>query len=335
MVTSYLKRLLRRAPLDMDEARELFGDLLDGKASPALTGAVLTALRLKGETAEDLEGAARAVLDRAESVKGDENVFDIARTGSAADAASFDVATASALVVASHGVRVVEHIAPSSLRYVGSFEVASHMALTASTACKDIDQRLSTHGIAFIPREWTLPALESLGRIAAELEVRTIVDLLPPLVNPAMPRFQLIGTQSEEHMAPLAQAAGDLGRERVWVVRGDDGLDELTLTAPSKVVTFERGANGTFVLDPRDYGFELCNPESLHGGSPQENAGLIIAVLKGEHHGPLADIVALNAGASLHLADAAKTLQRGIEMARDSVRSGKAAALLERLGQRD
>jgi anthranilate phosphoribosyltransferase len=136
-------------------------------------------------------------------------------------------------------------------------------------------------------------------------------------------------------MAPLAQAAGDLGRERVWVVRGDDGLDELTLTAPSKVVTVERGARGTFVLDPRDFGFDLCNPESLHGGSPRENAGLVTEVLKGEHRGPLADIVALNAGASLHIAGAAKTVQAGIEMARDSVRSGKAAALREKLGQHD
>ena len=176
-------------------------------------------------------------------------------------------------------------------------------------------------GLAALP-----VALDAVG-----LPLRTSIDVITPMVSPMAPRYQLVGAYSEAHMLPMAQALGELGRERVWVVRGNDGVDELSLSATSKVVAFENGAVNTFTIDPRDHGLEMAPPESVRGGGPKENASMLREVLEAKRPGPLTDIVLLNAGAALFIAGAAASLRKGIEAARETLTKGAARELLARL----
>ncbi len=330
MITDHLKRLLRGAPLDEPEALELFGEMLDGKATPLQIGAVLTALRIKGEIAEELLGFTRAVLARSTLEHQVNDCVDTCGTGGDHQS-TFNVSTAAAILVAASGVRVVKHVAPRLSSRAGSLEVLEELGVKAATSCGDIATDLAKHRIAFVQRERTLPALEVLARMARELEVRTTIDVLTPMVSPMAPRYQLVGAYSEAHMLPMAQALGELGRERAWVVRGTDGIDELSLCAPSKVVAFENGAVTSFTIDPRDHGLTLAPAESVRGGGPKENAGMLREVLGGDRPGPLTDIVLLNAGAALHIAGAAPSLTRGISAAREALENGEARRLLTQL----
>lgn len=330
MITDHLKRLLRGAALDEPEAQELFGDMLDGKATPLQVGAVLTALRIKGEIAEELLGFTRAVLARSTLRHQVNDCVDTCGTGGDHQS-TFNVSTAAAIVVAASGTKVAKHVAPRISSRAGSLEVLQELGVKAATNCGDISAYLDKHGIAFIQRERTLPTLEALARIARELEVRTTIDVLTPMVSPMAPRFQLVGAYSEAHMLPMAQALGELGRERAWVVRGTDGVDELSLCAPSKVVAFENGAVTSFTIDPRDHGLAFAPPESVRGGGPKENAGMLREVIANARPGPLTDIVLLNAGAALHIAGAAPSLARGISAARETLENGNANRLLEQL----
>lgn len=330
MITGHLKRLLRGAPLDESEARELFGEMLDGAATPVQVGAVLTALRLKGEIAEELQGFARAVLERSTLRQEPSDLLDTCGTGGDHQS-TFNVSTAAAMVAAAAGARVVKHVAPRLSSRAGSQEVLAELGVPMAATCADVRSAVATHGIAFVRRAQTLPSLDALASTVASLEVRTTIDVLTPLVSPLTPRFQLVGAYSEAHLTPMAQALGELGRQRVWVVRGTDGVDELSLSAPTKVVTYENGALGSFVLDPRDHGFALAQPESVRGGGPKENAGMLREVLEGKRPGPLTDIVALNAGAALYIAGTSPSLARGIDQARETLRMGTAGTLLNRL----
>ncbi len=330
MITGHIKRLLRGAPLDEPEARELFGAMLDGKASPIQVGAILTALRLKGETADELQGFVRAVLERTRLNHQVTDVVDTCGTGGDQQS-TFNVSTASAFVVAASGTRVVKHVAPRLSSRTGSLEVLQELGVRLATDCPEITSAIAHHHLAFVAREHTLPALEALAAAASALEVRTSIDVVTPIVSPMAPRYQLIGAYSESHMLPIAQAAGELGRERVWVVRGNDGVDELSLSATSKVVAFENGAVSTFTIDPRDHGLQLAPPESIRGGGPKENAAMLREILDGARPGPLTDIVLLNAGAALYIAGAVASLQNGIEAARKTLSRGAARDLLARL----
>lgn len=327
MLTGHLKRLLRGAALDETEAQELFGAMLDGRATPLQIGAILTALRIKGETAEELQGFARAVLERTTLKQRVRDVIDTCGTGGDHQS-TFNVSTAAAFVVAASGGRVVKHVAPRISSRAGSLEVLAELGVPLASNCTDLHAAMDTVGLAFVPRANTLAAFEELARIAAELEVRTTIDVVTPLASAMAPRYQLAGVYSEAHMLPMAQALGELGRERAWVVRGTDGVDELSLSAVSKVVAFENGAVTTFTVDPRDYGFALAPAESVRGGGPKENASMLREVLAGGRPGPLTDIVALNAGAALFIANIATSLQRGIDKARATLAAGEAHKLL-------
>ena len=330
MITGYLKRVLRGAHLDEPEARELFGDMLDGKATPVQVGALLTALRINGEVAEELLGFARAVLQRTTLTQQVTDVIDTCGTGGDHQS-TFNVSTASAFVVAAAGTRVVKHVAPRISSRAGSLEVLQELGIPLAADCSAIMDAVATHRLVFVSRERTLPSFEALARTASALEVRTTIDVVTPMVSPMAPRFQLVGAYSEAHMLPMAQALGELGRERVWVVRGSDGIDELSLSATSKVVAFENGAVNSFTIDPRDHGLELAPPESVRGGGPQENAAMLREVLEAKRPGPLTDIVLLNAGAALFIAGAVVSLRQGIDRARETLSRGEASGLLARL----
>ncbi len=328
----HLKRLLRGAHLDEPEARELFGDMLDGKATPVQVGAVLVALRLKGETAEELQGFARAVLERSTLQQQVTDVIDTCGTGGDHQS-TFNVSTASAFVVAAAGGRVVKHVAPRISSRAGSLEVLQELGVALGTDCTAIKDSLAAHRLVFVSRERTLPTFDALARTAAALEVRTTVDVVTPMVSPMAPRYQLVGAYSEAHMVPMAEALGELGRERVWVVRGNDGVDELSLSATTKVVAFENGAVTTFTIDPRDHGLTMAPPESVRGGAPKENASMLREVLEAKRPGPLTDIVLLNAGAALFIANTTSSLAKGIDLARETLMKGEARSLLAQLAR--
>lgn len=328
--TDYLKRLLRGAPLDAIHTREMFGEFLDGKATPAQMGAVLAALRIKGERFEELVGAARAVIERSQAFVCGEDVVDTCGAGGGS-APTFNVSTAAALVAASLGARVVKHVAPKVTSRSGSRDVLDALGVRFSKTSAEANDALAANGIAFIAYDACLPAMCTLLRTAGELESRTIVDLLVPFTNPAAPRFQLVGSPNAAQLMAIAQALGELGRRRVWVVCGSDGIDELTVTGTSHVVTYDEGAVTKLDVDPRDYGLRLWEPESLRGGTPQESASMMLEVLSGTRDGALRDFVALNAAAVLLIAGRARNLTSAVETALQALKTGTPGELLTKL----
>ena len=325
--TDYLKRLLRGASLDAVNTVEMFGEFLDGKATPAQIGAVLAALRMKGERYEELVGAARAVIERSTAYACGMDVVDTCGAGSGS-APTFNVSTAAAFVAAAVGAKVLKHVAPKVTSRSGSREVLDALGVRLSGSPEEARASIEKNGIAFVPYDSGLPAMCTLLRIAAELEARTVVDLLIPFTNPAKPRYQLVGAANANQLMPIAQALGELGRQRVWVVRGNDGIDELTVTEASQVVTYDEGAVTKLEVDPRDYGLALHPPESIRGGTPEENAGMMREVLSGSRTGALRDFVALNAGAAIVLAGKAKNLTAGVDSALRAIDSGAPGELL-------
>ncbi|MBC7793024.1 MAG: anthranilate phosphoribosyltransferase [Clostridia bacterium] len=328
--TDYLKRLLRGTPLDAIHTREMFGEFLDGKASKAQMGAVLAALRMKGERSEELVGAAQAVIERSSNFCGDYDVVDTCGTGNGS-APTFNVSTAAAIVAATLGASVLKHVAPKVTSRCGSREVLDTLRVRFSGTPIEADASIREHGIAFVAYDAALPQMRELIETAAELEARTIVDILVPFTNPATPRFQVVGATNVSQLMPIARALGELGRERVWVVRGNDGIDELTVTEASQVVIYENDAVTKMELDPRDYGLELWAPESIRGGTPVENASMMHEVLSGKRTGSLRDFTALNAAATLVVAGVSKNLMVGVESAKQALTDGSPWRLLKAL----
>ena len=316
--------------LSQDEAVEAFELVMSGAATPAQIGGLLIAMRVRGETVDEIAGATRAMRAKVLPVRAPEGAIDTCGTGGDGKG-TFNVSTCTAFVVAGAGVPVAKHGNRAISSRSGSADVLRELGVNIEASPETISRCIAKCGLGFMFAPAHHAAMRHVAAIRTELSTRTIFNLLGPLANPAGAKFQIVGVFGKEWVEPIAQVLALLGTERAWVVHGSDGLDELTTTGVSDVAVVDDGRVATFRISPRNAGLPEAKPEDLTGGNAMENAAQICAVLGGLK-GPFRDIVLLNAAAALLVAGKAQSLRDGVALAAESIDSGEALAVLDALG---
>ncbi|MEW6059190.1 MAG: anthranilate phosphoribosyltransferase [Actinomycetota bacterium] len=322
-----LTRLASHDALSADEAAEAMRQIMSGEATPGQIGGFLMALRTKGETADEVDGLARTMLEFATPVRSLEPVVDVVGTGGDR-AGTFNISTISAIVLAGAGVTVAKHGNRAASSRCGSADVLEALGVKIDLDAAGAERCISEAGIAFLFAPVFHPAMGHAAPVRRELRVPTVFNFLGPLTNPARPFAQAVGV-SDARMLPLM--ADVLGRRGVRAVlfRGEDGLDELTTTGPSTVITVHEGDLQRWTLDPAELGLPRASTDDLKGGDATSNADIARRVLAGER-GAQRDVVLLNAAAALEVAGRASSLSEGLTVAAAAIDSGGAAAALER-----
>ncbi len=315
--------------LSQEEAAEAFDLVMSGAATPAQIGALVMGLRVRGETVDEIAGAARAMRAKVLTVRAPEGAIDTCGTGGDGKG-TFNISTCAAFVVAGAGVPVAKHGNRAISSRSGSADVLKELGVNVEASPETISRCIAECGLGFMFAPAHHAAMRHVAQVRTELGTRTIFNLLGPLANPAGAKYQVVGVFGKEWVEPIAQVLALLGTIRAWVVHGSDGLDELTTTGISDVAVVDAGKVSTFRISPRNAGLPEARPEDLTGGNAVENAAHIRAVLGGLK-GPLRDIVLLNAAAALLVGGKANTLREGVALASESIDSGKALAVLEAL----
>ena len=324
-----ISKIAKGETLTQVEAAKAFELIMSGKGTDAQIGALLMGMHVRGETVDEIAGAARVLRSKAVSVRAPQGAIDTCGTGGDAKG-THNISTCTAFVVAGAGVPVAKHGNKSISSRSGSADVLAALGVNLECKPKAIERCIAECGLGFMFAPAHHAAMRHVAKVRGELGVRTIFNLLGPLANPAATKYQVVGVFDEKWVEPIAQVLAILGVERAWVVHGADGLDELTTTTVSNVAVLDQGKISTFRISPRNAGLADAKPEDLVGGDATENAAHIRAVLQG-NQGPLRDIVLLNAAAALLVSGKAKTLRDGVALAAESIDSGKAMKVLEAL----
>ncbi len=328
-----LGRLTSGGDLTHDEARAAMAEILDGAASPAQIAGFAVALRMKGETVDELDGLLDAMLSVAALVEVpfemQSRLLDVVGTGGDRSH-SINVSTLAALVVAGTGVPVCKHGNRAASSSCGAADLLEALGVNLGLDAEAVTRCIVGAGIGFCFAPNFHPALRHAGPPRRELGIPTAFNFLGPLANPARVRRQLVGVSDASMAERMLGVLAARGSEHVLLVHGHDGLDELTTTTTSTVHELEHGAVRTWILDPADVGLPLVKPDELRGGDPATNAAIARAVLGGER-GPARDVVVLNAGAALVAAGTAVAVADGMTQAEAAIDDGRAAAALDRL----
>jgi anthranilate phosphoribosyltransferase len=324
-----IAKLASGATLSRAEAEDAFGQMLSGETTPAQTAAFLMALRLRGETVDEITGAVTAMRARMLRVDAPEGAMDIVGTGGD-NSGSYNVSTLAAIIVAAAGVPVAKHGNRALSSRSGAADVLTALGVKVGLEPQAVTRCIKEAGVGFMFAPSHHAAMRHVGPVRIELGTRTVFNLLGPLSNPAGVKRQLVGAFSPQWLEPMAETLHSLGSERVWLVHGSDGLDEITTTGPTEVVELKNGKLNRFTITPEEAGMPCTTPEALKGGDAEHNAKALMAVLQGEKTA-YRDIALLNAGASLVVAGRADTLKEGVALAASAVDSGAAKATLERL----
>lgn len=337
MIKKAIGALLRGENLSADTAERVMNQIMMGEATPAQIGGFLIALRIKGETIEEITGCARAMRQVSIAVKPHRKREDLIDTcGTGGDGAhTFNISTTTAFVVAGTGQAVAKHGNRSVSSKSGSADVLQTLGVNLNLTPDQVAQCIDEVNIGFLFAPKLHPAMRYAIGPRRQLGVRTVFNILGPLTNPAGAAAQLMGIFDGKLVEPIAGVLQKLGSKAAFVVHGDGGLDELTTSGPNTVAYFGcNEAKGRLVvetLDPADYGFEPCAIGDLRGGDADENAAITRAILNGKERGPMRDVVVLNAGAALAAGRKVRTLSDGITLATATIDSGAALNSLERL----
>ncbi len=324
-----ITKLATGSTLTEDEAHEAFDIMMSGDATPSQTGAFLMGLRVRGETVDEITGAAKAMRLRALVVNAPPDTVDTCGTGGDASG-SYNVSTGAALVVAACGVPVAKHGNRALSSKSGSADILTALGVNIEADIPLVERAITEVGIGFLMAPRHHGAMRHVAGTRVELGTRTIFNILGPLSNPAGTERQVIGVFDAKWLRPVAEVLGKLGSSRVWVVHGDDGMDELTTTASSQVAELRDGNVSTFSVTPEDAGLTRAAAAALKGGDPKENAAALRAVLDGKVSA-YRDIVLLNAAAALVVAERAANLAEGVAQAMAAVDGGKAREVLAKL----
>jgi anthranilate phosphoribosyltransferase len=324
-----LARLADGATLSADQCADVVGQMMDGEISTSQMGAFLMALRMRGETVEELIGAVRALRMRVASVEAPDGAIDTCGTGGDGQH-TLNISTAAAFVAAGAGAIVAKHGNRAQSSRAGSADVLEALGVRLDLAPAAIAQCIREIGIGFMFAPAHHGALKAVGPVRREIGFRTLFNLVGPLANPAHCKRQLLGVFALRWLDPLAQTLLALGLEKAWVVHGADGLDEISTTGPTEVAVLDQGRVGRFTITPAAFGFAPARIEDLRGGDPAENAQALRALLDGAR-GPYHDIVLINAAAALVVAGRAGDLGDGVTQAEKSLDSGAAKAKLDGL----
>jgi anthranilate phosphoribosyltransferase len=324
----FLARVAAGQRLSEAEAEAAFEIIMSGDATPSQMGGLLMGMRVRGESVDEITGAARIMRSKAVAITAPPGTIDTCGTGGDGSG-TFNVSTATALVLAGAGVPVAKHGNRALSSRSGSADVLTALGVNIDCDMAIVQRCLDEIGIGFLMAPRHHSATRHVAPTRVELATRTIFNLLGPLSNPAGAKRQLVGVFAPEWVVPMAEVLGRLGAEHVWVVHGS-GMDELTTAGVTTVAEFHGGTVRSFEVVPEDAGLKRAALDDLKGGEPAHNAALMRGVLAGEK-GPLRDIVLLNSAAGLIVAGRAANLREGVAIAADTIDSGKAADVLKRL----
>ena len=317
------------ASLSREEAARGFDTMMSGEATPSQMGGLLMALRVRGETVDEITGAVTVMREKMLRVAAPAGAIDVVGTGGDASG-SYNISTCAAFIVAGAGVPVAKHGNRALSSRSGAADVLGALGVNIELPADGVARCIREAGIGFMFAPAHHPAMKNVGPTRVELGTRTIFNLLGPLSNPAGVKRQMVGVFSRQWVEPLAQVLKNLGSEHVWVVHGSDGLDEITTSGPTYVAALENGAVRAFEITPEEVGLARVKPEALRGGDAAHNAQALGDVLKGKK-GAFRDVALLNAAAGLIVAGRAKDLKTAIGLAEKSVDSGEADNRLQRL----
>lgn len=324
-----LNKVADGTALSADEAEAAFGIIMSGDATPAQIAGFLMALRVRGETVDEITGAVRTMRAKMTRISAPAGAMDVVGTGGDSSG-TYNISTGAAFVVAGAGVPVAKHGNRALSSKSGAADVLSSLGVNLEADFPVIEKAIAEAGIGFLMAPRHHSAMRFVGPVRVEMGVRTIFNILGPMSNPADVKRQFTGVFSRDWVLPMAETLKNLGCEAAWVVHGSDGLDELTTTGLTHVAALENGTIREFEVSPTDVGIAIADPADLKGGDPKTNAAAIRTLLSGET-GAYRDIVLMNAGASLVVAGKAADLASGVEMAAVSIDSGDALAALDKL----
>ena len=332
MIKEAIVKIVNKEDLTYDEAYTVMNEIMSGETSPTQNAAFLAALSTKSakaETTDEIAGCAAAMRDHATKVNTGMDVLEIVGTGGD-NAQSFNISTTSALVAAAGGVKIAKHGNRAASSNSGTADCLEALGVNINQSPDRCIEMLREAGMCFFFAQKYHTSMKYVGAIRRELGFRTVFNILGPLTNPASPTRQLLGVYDEYLVEPLAQVLINLGVKRGMVVYGQDKLDEISLSAPTKICEINNGWFKTYTITPEKFGFECCTKEDLKGGTPEENAQITRGILGGKQ-GHKRNAVLMNAGAALYLYEKADSLKSGIALAAELIDSGAALKTLEKV----
>ena len=331
MIKEAIVKIVNKGDLTYDEAYTVMNEIMSGETSATQNAAFLAALSTKSaraETTDEIAGCAAAMRAHATKVETGMDVLEIVGTGGDG-AGSFNISTTSALVAAAGGVKIAKHGNRAASSLSGTADCLEALGVNIQQDPEKCVQLLKEAGMCFFFAQKYHTSMKYVGAIRKELGFRTVFNILGPLTNPASPSMQILGVYDDYLVEPLAQVLVSLGVKRGMVVFGEDKLDEISMSAPTRICEIRDGWYKTYVITPEDFGFARCSKEDLKGGSPEENAEITRGILKGDK-GPRREAVLMNAGAALYIGGKAGSMKEGIGLAAQLIDSGKALETLEK-----
>ncbi|MDR1094492.1 MAG: anthranilate phosphoribosyltransferase [Clostridiales bacterium] len=328
MIKEAIIKAAKRENLTYETAEAVMDEIMSGKASDIQLAAYLTALSVKGETIEEITASAAGMRKHCIRLLHDMDALEIVGTGGDRSD-TFNISTTAALVTSAAGYPVAKHGNRAASSKCGAADVLEALGVNITAPPEKSLELLRDIGICFLFAQNYHISMKYVAPVRKELGIRTIFNILGPLVNPAGAKMQLLGVYDSALVEPMARVLSNLGVTNAWVVYGRDGLDEISMSAPTDVCEARGGKLKSFTIEPEQFGFKRCKKEDLTGGTPAENARITRGILQGEP-GPKRDAAILNAAAAIHVADPDIPLEKAIETARRTIDGGRAAAQLER-----
>jgi anthranilate phosphoribosyltransferase len=326
----YLEKIINNKNLSEKEASEIFGKIMSGKLTNAQIAGLIIALRVKGESINEIIGFVKEMRQRMGKIKvDDENLVDTCGTGGDGKN-TFNISTVSAFVAAGAGCRIAKHGNRAISSKSGSADLLESLGVKINLSPQKVKESIEKVGIGFLFAPLFHKAMKYAAPARKEIGIKTVFNILGPLTNPAGAKKQLIGVFNEKLTEPLAHVLKNLGTKRCMLVHGEDGLDEITITGKTKITEIYENSIKTYYIKPEDFNFKRGNLKDLIYKSNEENREITISILKGEKSSKR-DIVLLNAGATIYLSGIAESLKKGIEAAKESIDSGKAFKKLNHL----
>lgn len=329
MIQEAIKKLIAKQNLTSKEAESVMNEIMSAKATNAQIGGFLVALRLKGETIDEITAFAKVMREKASTIKPKGLVVDTCGTGGD-EAKTFNISTTAAFVVAGAGIKVAKHGNKSVSSSCGSADVLKELGINIELKPEKVEQCINEVGIGFMFAPLFHGAMKYAIGPRKELGIRTVFNVLGPLTNPANAQAQIVGVFDEKLTEPLAEVLGRLGSKHAFVVHGN-GLDEITISGQTTVSEYKDGHVKTYKLNPVELGIKLASREELLGGTPEKCSQIIMDILQGKEKGPKRDIVLLNASAAIIAAGKADNFKDALKIAADSIGSGNALKKLEEL----
>lgn len=315
--------------LSIEQAEQVMAEIMSGTATPSQIAAFITALRIKGETADEIIGLAKTMRAKAFRVSTDELVVDTAGTGGDSSG-TFNISTAAAIVAAATGLKIAKHGNRAASSQCGSADVLEALGVKIDLNAEQVQRCLQEIGIGFMFAPTFHPALKHAAATRREIGIRTVFNILGPLTNPAGARAQLMGVADESLLEKMALVLQHLGCHHALIVHGEDGLDEITISGNTRICELKDDYMNSYNISPEDFGLSLASRDSLKGGNAKENAALMRSVLSGQT-GPQQDVVLMNAAAVLLAGDKIRTLRQGVAIAKEAINNGSALNKLEQL----